>query len=258
MLASTTAALGHEFWISPHGYQVADDENLVADIRVGQNFGGSKFAFIPNNFVRFELVNGDTTVPVTGRIGDRPALNMAAPSPGLWIVVHETTDSALTYREWEKFVSFVEHKDLGNTLKLHKERGLPETSFIESYRRFAKSLIAVGDGQGADREIGLLTEIVAEANPYAINNPSEIPVRVMLDSRPRQDALVEVFEKDKDGEVVVFTVRTDNEGRAIIPVKAGHEYLVDSVTMVAIEATDSALEPVWKSLWASLTFAIPE
>ena len=71
-------ALGHEFWISPEAYQIDPGQSIRADLRVGQNFNGSAYSFIPRNFDRFDLVAGDDVVTVDGRLGDRPALNMAA------------------------------------------------------------------------------------------------------------------------------------------------------------------------------------
>jgi len=258
LLVSALPAIGHEFWISPQTYQVKTDENIVADLRVGQAFKGSALAYLPPNIERFELVSGEKTVPVGGRIGDRPALDMTAPGDGLWVVVHETSDSLLTWDTWEKFVGFVEHKKLDNTLELHAERGLSQEGVKERYRRFAKALVAVGDGKGLDREVGLRTEIVAGANPYTANLTNGLPVLVLFEGAPRPDAQIEVFDRDPTEEVTTFTMMTDGEGRAVIPVKAGHEYLLDAVKMLPLYPQDPDSEPVWESLWAALTFRVPE
>lgn len=250
-------AFGHEFWISPLKYQVEAGENIVADIRVGQNFAGSAFSFIPDRFVRFDMIHGDRNMPVPGRIGDRPALNVKPPEDGLWVLVHETTDSILTYHEWEKFVSFVAHKDLADVLEIHAERGLSETGFRESYRRFAKALVGVGAGAGADRELGLLTEIIVGKNPYTDDLTAGMPVQVLFEGAPRTGVQVEIFEKSPHGQVEIMTARTDGEGRAVFPVKPGHEYLVDAVKMLRQDPDDPAKEPVWRSLWAASTFAVP-
>ena len=247
-MINTGPVVGHEFWISPERYQVSDGENIVAHLRVGQDFRGASLAYIPTNIARFEMVNGDESLDVTARIGDRPAMNIVAPSEGLWIVVHETTEFNLVYDDWEKFGAFVKHKDLSGTLALHAERGLPQIGFSEDYRRFAKSLIGVGKGLGQDRSIGLLTEIVALANPYIDDTSSGVPVLVLLEGAPRADAQVEIFEKSSSGEVTSFTTRTNDVGQALIAVRPGHEYLIDSVTMRPIEAGDATVTPVWRSL----------
>jgi len=256
IMLTVAPATAHEFWISPEDYTVNSPEQLVANIRVGQNFKGSAYSYIPANIVRFDLVVDGKTIPVEGRVGDRPALQADAPAEGLVTVVHQTSDSFLTYTEAEKFVNFVEHKDFDGVLEAHKARGLPETGFRERYSRYAKSLIAVGAGEGADSNVGLLTEIVALANPYTDEVSGGFPVQVFYDNTPRANTQVEIFDRPPEGEVVVTTVQTDGDGKAMIPVMPGHEYLIDAVVMRPLDAVADS-DPVWESLWASLTFMVP-
>jgi len=153
----TGPVVSHEFWISPKTYVIENGAEMQADIRVGENFRGSAYSYNPKRFERFDLVMGDTSASVEGRLGDTPALSASATQDGLAIIVHETTDSVLTYKEWAKFEKFAKHKDFLPVLDDHIARDLPQDRFSERYRRFAKSLIAVGNGAGADREIGLRT-----------------------------------------------------------------------------------------------------
>ncbi|MDJ0824805.1 MAG: DUF4198 domain-containing protein [Rhodobacter sp.] len=246
----------HEFWISPQTYTVAPEAQILADIRVGQTFKGSAYSFIPQQFKRFDLVQGDRVIPVTGRIGDRPALAMDAPGDGLVTVVHQTSDFFLTYREAEKFLNFITEKDFAWVLADHEARGLPDAGFRERYSRYAKSLIAVGSGAGADQEVGLLTEIIALANPFTDDLSDGLPVQVLYQGAARADVQVEVFARVPDGAVTVMQTRTDSEGYAMIPVEAGSEYLVDAVVMRPLDPVAES-DPVWESLWASLTFQVP-
>ena len=251
-------ASAHEFWISPETYQVPPGGTLKAEFRVGQEFAGAGYVFVPGRSERFEVVTADGTTEVTPRVGDRPALNIPAPAEGLNVVVHETGDLTLTYKEYEVFQRFLEHKDWTSLEALHDERGLPESGFRESYRRYAKSLMAVGEGAGADRAMGLEIEIVAVTNPYVADLSSGMVVDVIYQGAARADAQVEIFEKSPGGDVVVTKLRTDGTGRAVFPVAAGHEYLVDSVVVRAEDNEDPEAGPVWRSLWASLTFRVPE
>ncbi len=255
-MLTVAPATAHEFWISPEDYTVTTPEQLLADIRVGQNFKGSAYSYIPANVERFDLVMNGKAMMVEARVGDRPALQAEAPAEGLVTVVHQTSDSFLTYTEAEKFVSFVEHKDFDGVLAEHKARGLPETGFRERYSRYAKSLIAVGDGKGADSNVGLLTEIVALGNPYVDDMAGGLPVQVFYENAPRVNTQVEIYDRPPEGEVTVTTVRTDGDGKAMIPVQPGHEYLVDAVVMRALDPVAES-DPVWESLWASLTFMVP-
>ncbi len=247
----------HEFWISPEDYTVDPGEKIKAELRVGQDFKGPGYAYIPENFKRFELWAGDEQVAVEGLIGDRPALATAAPQDGLVTVVHQTRDYLLTYKDWETFGLFVTHKDVAWALDRHIERGFTKDVVKERYSRYAKSLVAVGDGAGADQEVGLLTEIVALANPYTDDLPDGLPVRVLLDGEPRADVQVEVYARAPDDTLTITKYRTDAEGVAIVEVSPGTEYLVDSVVLQEIEP-EAGSDPVWESLWASLTFRMPD
>lgn len=252
-----TALPAHEFWIEPLAYQIQPDSEIVADLKVGENFGGSSYPYRPSQITRFDLIVDDQVTEVTARIGDNPALNMALPAEGLVVAVHETTDNRLTYTQFAKFEKFVAHKAFPDVIAQHKARGISEEKFVETYRRYAKSLIGVGHSRGFDRATGLKTEIVALANPYT-DTLSEMPVQVLLDGAPRVDAQVELFERDPAGAVAITLHRTGSDGKVAFPVKPGHAYLVDAVWAEALANDDAAEGPVWKTHWAALSFAVAE
>ncbi len=257
LAAAAGSATAHEFWISPERYQIEAGDRMVASLRVGDKFRGPTVTYIPETFTRFEIMMGGQTTAVTGRLGDDPALDMAVPGTGLAVIVHETSGHNIRYMEWEKFEAFVRRKDFAPVLEQHKARGLRDSDFMEHYRRFAKSLVAVGDGRGMDQVVGMETEFVAEANPYTDAMDDGLPMRLFYQSKPRGDAQVEVFEKAPDGSVEISLLRTDGQGRVKVPVKPGHEYLLDAVVMRPLEAEDTVRKPVWLSLWAQFTFAVP-
>ncbi len=255
-LLAAAPAFAHEFWISPVTYEVAPGSALQADLRVGQGFEGSAYPYVPTNFTRFDIVRGDDVLPVEGRAGDRPALNMTAPGEGLTVVVHVTRDYSLTYPKWETFVAFTEHKDIVWAQERHLARGLTKERVRERYTRYAKSLIGVGDADGADREMGLLTEIVAETNPYTDDLSEGFTVQILHEGEPRADVQVELFDKAPGESTGVSTYhRTDAEGRVTLPVEAGHEYLVDSVVFNELDP-EAEEGHAWELLWASLTFKV--
>jgi uncharacterized GH25 family protein len=252
------SAKAHEFWIDPVAAQVQPGDQIVADLRVGQAFKGSSYSYIPENFRRFDVAFAGGIGPVEGTVGDRPAVNIAAPGAGLVVLIHETSDYKIVWDTFEDFESFVEHKDAAWTLEAHRERGLPDAPIGEVYSRYAKALVAVGDGAGEDIETGMETEIVALENPYTGEMSDGIDVLVLYQGAPRAEEQIEVFEKAGDDSVTVFTLKTDAEGRATVPVKPGYRYMLDSVVLRE-PAPDLAAgrDVVWESLWANLTFAVP-
>ena len=247
----------HEFWIDPIDFRVAPGAPVAADFRVGQEYEGSASSFIVQRTRRHDMAFGGEVGPVPTRMGDRPAFAVTAPDEeGLMVIIHATQDSFITWADFADFESFVRHKDAEWTLARHDERGLERDGTSEIYSRYAKSLVAVGDGRGADTEFGLLTEIVALENPYTGEMSDGIDVQVLYEGVPRAETQVEIFEKAEDGTVTVSTVRTDGEGRATVPVVPGRRYQLDAVVLREIdpEANKGAS---WESLWANLTFLVP-
>ncbi len=258
-LLSTPVAIAHEFWIEPVKFQVEKGDAILADLRNGQFFAGNSQPFFENRNTRLNVTMGAQTTPILGRMGDRPAIQLeASDQDGLMILTHEAAPAILTYREWAKFVKFVEHKDFENALTQHAKRNLPQEGFKETYTRHSKSLIAVGNGTGNDRELGLATEFILHENPYSTDFDGTLDISLLYNGAPRRNAQIEVYARDQNDEVVVALARTDNQGRAMISVQAGMDYLLDAVVLRAVDhEPNEETGPVWESLWATVTFAVP-
>lgn len=112
------------------------------------------------------LVDDVGSLAVEGENGDMPAVEVAARSEGLAILVYESRYRALTYDSFDVFRGFLVDKDETWVLGEHATRNLPTNGVREAYRRFSKALVAVGAGRGTDRVTGMEMELVAEANPY--------------------------------------------------------------------------------------------
>ena len=254
LLQTAAPVLAHEFWIEPKEYQVESGAPVIADLRNGERFKGSVQAYFDKRTARFDLITAQGNTPYTGRMGDIPALQSVAGENGLLIVVHQTEPSTLTYPKWEKFLKFAAHKDFKDIESRHIARGVPKTGFKESYSRFAKSLVAVGSGTGEDVATGMETEFVALTNPYTTSPQDGVAVQLLYHGAPRPDAQIEVFERKPDGSVLITLQRSDAEGKAIIPVVAGHDYLLDAVVL---RPMPEGAAQVWETLWAALSFSVP-
>ena len=257
-LIFTNPVYAHEFWISPVKYEIGIHEPIEAHNRVGQNFVGGSYFFLEKNINRHEVMQAGTITKVTGRNGDRPAFQLEGLPNGLAILVHETTNSTLTYRDFEKFKGFVKHKAFKGLPEAHISRGLPKIDFVESYSRFAKSLLAIGDGVGQDIFVGHRIEIISLTNPYTDDVSNGMRVQVLMEGLPRANVQVEIFERpfNSDGVTQISLHTTDINGIAIFPVTVGHEYMLDNVALIPIEPKTEG-DPVWQSIWANLTFYIP-
>lgn len=256
LLAAPLAA--HELWIEPLEYQVAAGGQLQAQIVNGQTFDGTSLPYLPQRFRHFIVYNGDRGVQVPGRAGDLPAMRMSAQGDGLNVVAYESTVSTIAYESWEKFQTFVDHKDFGDVRARHDARGLPESDFTEAYTRYSKSLIGVGGSAGSDTRVGLVTEIVALTNPYTDDLSNGMRVQLFFGEDVRANEQIEVFAKAPDDSVDTSYVRTDGNGIATIPVQSGVSYQLDAVVLrEPSETLASTTNAVWETLWANMTFAVP-
>ncbi len=247
------AGLAHEFWIEPQEYQVQSGAPLVADLRNGQNFAGAELAYFTRRFTRFDLVHNGRTTPLEGRMGDVPALQITAPGDGLLVIVHQTVPKTLKYTKWDLFAGFAAHKDFADIGARHAARALPRDGFSETYTRYAKALVGVGTARGADAQVGMETEFVALSNPYT-DPGSAMSVQLFYRGAPRGGAQIEIFDRDPGNRVKVTYTRTDAMGKAVIPTRAGHSYLLDAVVLRPAPEGEPA---VWETLWAALTFGVP-
>ncbi|MEE9336730.1 MAG: DUF4198 domain-containing protein, partial [Methylococcaceae bacterium] len=231
--------------------------------KVGQDFKGNQYVYLDSSYQFLNITQSKKTHAVKSRLGDLPAISETVTEEGLVILSAETTPSDVTYETWDKFSSFIKSKGLDWVLAKHKERKLPEKNFVESYRRFAKSLIKVGHGKGKDRALGLGFEWVVETNPYtafdtASNIKKQITIKAQLlwKGKPHAKAHVSVFNK-VEGDIIKSELTTDENGRVEIPRARGGMFLINAVQM--IEAPKNMIKErsaVWESHWASVTYRL--
>ncbi len=250
------AAKGHEFWIDPVSHMVPAGAPVEAEIRVGEAYEGGRQPYIPRNFRRFDYALQGEIFSVDGTVGDRPAMAVEPDGEGLLVAIHATTDMHITWSTWEKFKNFLTHKDLTWGLAEHDARGLSREKVRERYSRYAKSLIAVGNGAGTDQVTGMVTEIVALENPYTGDMGDGFDIQALYQEEPLRNVQIEVFRKAPDNSVEITLERTDDEGRATIPVEPGNRYMLDTVVLRPLDVAEDG-DPSWETLWANLTFEVP-
>lgn len=257
ILASPVSA--HEYWIEPTDFTVAPDATLTAQIVNGSDYTGTNLPFLPQRFVRFDDVVGGQVTAVPGRVGDVPAVQMANPAEGLNVLVYQARNATVDYKDWDTFVRFTEHKDFTDIIDAHRARGLKEEAFKEIYSRYSKSLVAVGNGAGQDSRTGLETEIVALTNPYTYDVSNGMRFQLWYRDAPRANVRFEVYDRAPNGTVTQTFLKTDAQGMVTVPVKPGYTYMADAVVIrEPAKAMADQTGALWETLWANMTWAVPE
>ena len=133
----------------------------------------------------------------------------------------------MDYKKFQKFKDFVNEKGYPQLIDEHIQAGHPEEYFIESYRRYAKSLIAIDGVKGKDKKTGLLFEFVLNENPYDLES-NFISANLFYKKRPIADQLVTIFSRKNKGDLKIEHFETDKKGYVEFIVEEGREYLLDS------------------------------
>ena len=259
LIAYSIRANAHEFWIEPTQYQLNDDL-INAHLRVGQEFQGMVLMYNPQDFKTFKILSGSKNKKekIKGILGDVPAINITTNLDNLLIIYHETKDKYVDYKKFQKFKDFVNEKGYQHLINTHFEKGFPESNFIESYRRYAKSLITLNGNVGKDKKTGLLFEFVLDQNPYKELNSEQMSGTLYYKKKPLKKNLVTIFSKYKNTNLSIVNTITDDKGKFTFDIEQGREYLLDSVVIYPLKAVPEKNEPIWHSDWASTTFLIPE
>ena len=255
---SLSSSLAHEFWIEPLSYKVALGENIQANLKNGQDFKGTTYSYVNEIFTRFEMVNKAGTEPVKGRRGDRPALNVVTKQKGLHVPVYASTMQWVRYNKYEKFEAFIRSKKMDWVLAVHEERGFPTEKIMETYYRYAKSLIAVGTGAGQDRFLGQPIEIVALTNPFTSDLSNGVDVQVFLGGEPYAQTDVQIYHYvEGSTDAVEDRVTTDSQGRVTIPAFEGGPFLINAMHIRDPRPEGIKKGSHWESIWATLTYELP-
>lgn len=254
-LLAISPASAHEFWIEPDDFSVSMETEIKADLRVGQDFKGDAFPYIPARFSAFRSYDRLGESDVGGTTGDLPALQLAPRSEGLNIFTYVSAGERIRFRDWDKFAEYLDMEGLTAIPALHDARGLARDDIRELYTRCAKTLVAVGDASGdQDRATGMRLELVAGENPMSVKPGTKMSFTLLWEGEPLADTQVALFSNGETPDTGTRTLaRTDADGRARFTIPATGPYMAASVHMIEAPADRNA---DWQSYWASLTFGV--
>lgn len=252
-------ATAHDFWIEPASFMPMPGQTVAVRLLVGEHFSGDAVARPPAaSMHRFVLVEAGRSAgtqagfTVPGRTGADPAGEFRLAGPGAYVIGFHGKANAIELPA-EKFNAYLREEGLESVLELRARRDQLNQPGREIYVRCAKSLLLVGsaraDGPPADRILGFPLELLAERQPGLLREGDVLPVRLLHEGRPLAGALV--FALNRDDPVRRLALRSDADGRVLLPLGRAGQWLVKAVHMRPAPA-DSGAD--WESLWASLSF----
>jgi hypothetical protein len=155
-----------------------------------------------------------------------------------------------------EFNEYLEHDGLPQILEWRRSRDELGRDVRESYAKFAKAIVTVGEGGSRDlatRPAGLRIEIVPLLDPSTVGAGQRLPVQVLFEGRPLEG--VSVYALAAGAEGYVDGHRTDDDGRAVVPIPSGGLMSLHCIHMRPHADPDEA---DWESFFATTTFVAAE
>lgn len=248
-------AAAHDFWLEPSSFRPAPGETVGIGIFIGSHTEPAEpFARRADHILRFFVAGPDgARSDVGGVVGAIPAGELRPVAAGPHVLAYVSTPSRIELPA-AKFEAYLVEEGLEDIVAARKAAGASGKPGRERYGRCAKALLAVGgvSGEVFTRRLGLPLELLPEVDPFALKPGEALPVRLIGVNGPVAGRRVAAWLGAAT--TPAAAARTDTEGRAILKLPAPGRWLVAAVHMVPAQGgTDD-----WASLWASLTFELPE
>ena len=145
------------------------------------------------------------------------------------------------------FENFLKEQNLTSIIKNYDQNKIP----TEHYKRFAKTILNFDKSSFFVEKPTLAFEIIL------LNKVDKnlLKFGVFHNGKLVKNWPVEIFSKNKSGEILIEQLKTDNKGNFNLTIFKERIYLINSVLVFrARKKPELNLSCEWISYWASLTF----
>lgn len=253
----------HDFWLGVSAWRVAPGSRITMTANVGDRFPNPTSFTAPERVDRVRLIGPGGEIEITPDFR-REQKSLATdvqlpPGAGTYLVVMTIKPRYIEIKPPD-FATYLSHEGLERVVAERERRGEMSKPGRERYSRYAKVLIRAGE-QGSDhvtKPLGLPAELVPATDPTSLRAGDSLTVRLLLDGRPVEGALVGGIYASSKGKPDEWPVRarTDSRGEARISLDHAGPWLLRAVHMVRREGESGPEAVDWESYWASLTFDI--
>jgi len=254
LLASALPLSAHDHWLEPTRFRGAPGERLDLTLCVGHPSRFEPQIRDPRRIVRFESLGPKGARALPGVDGRSPAGIFRTSEAGLYWLAYES-DHAFVEIEPAKYAQYLRDEGLEEVLREREQRGESALAGRDSYARFDKALVRIGDAadEGFARVLGMPIELVPETNPFTWERGQELVVRLELDGAPRAGQQVKLMRLAAP--YTILLARTDEHGRARFTPELGGGWVASTVHQRRARP-EQKLEGDWEGLWASLSFEL--
>ncbi len=244
-------AFAHDYWLEAEPQRTAVGQTSVLRLMFGESFAkGAEKPIQPDRTRDFRLYEAGReykNLPVPRGGATQSVAKIRSDSEGTLLVTMTRSPAEIRFGR-TKFLEYAA-VETGGEFVLPPEK----TRINETYTRYLKTLVTVGDkpGKAALRTTGQEYEIVPLDNPYEPGLRS-LRCKILFQGKPVSGALVTARQR-LAGKVVSSSTRTDGKGRCAFPLTPSGTWLIRSVKIIPDVSLEGPLALV-QSHWSLLTF----
>ena len=250
----TTVARAHDLWLLPDTKPTVGNQ-LIVLARQGMDFPNSTKALSTDKFSHRIVIGPDnqrTTAQPAGKRDASGLMQIAAGKAGHYICSVRTRTRVITLKA-DKFNHYLVADGLPHIYSLRAKEGTLDQDGVEQYSKSPKVLLKHGDGGGDPCQVvGLPLEIVPLRNPFELHVGDALGVKVLFQGKLLTNAHLG-WAHSNEGNEPRGTVRTDDQGKALIPLAKSGLMTIRLTHMTRPRTKDYE----WESFWTTLTFAVP-
>jgi uncharacterized GH25 family protein len=247
-------AQAHEFWLQPDKFLYKPGEDLKINFNVGEHFIGEPWDVKLSRVDKIELHQHTTVTDLKKHIkeGTKENLSVTLKQEGTHLVVMQSTNAFLEL-EADKFNEYLKEDGLDDALHYREKNGLMDKPGKESYSRYTKLMIQVGEKKDATykKSAGLPLEIFIAKNPYNIQVGELVKFKVLFNNKPLFGAKVMVWNRH-DNRTTIQPAYTLKDGTIEARISSKGPWMISVVKMVP--SKDKSAD--WQSYWGSLVFGV--
>ncbi len=250
----------HDLWLVPSRFSIAPGARVSILMNTGDMFPVSEGVVKSERIERAALVTADGSTPLTTfrTEGKSTVADVTAPRKSGGAIVEVVLKPVATKQPRASFDEFVKHEGLDAVIAILARAPERRAEERRTYAKYAKTLLRVGTGQGAEalyrKPLDHRLEIIAEVDPYSLKPGESLPVRLLFDGKPLAGARIVTGSTDAATATQsnMPGVRTDAEGRTRLRIEksAGAHYIHALHMIPVVDRSDVE----WESFWATLTF----
>ena len=253
ILVAPRFAAAHDFWLYPTTHQLEKPGAVDVRVCLGQPGEVEDLERRPSHINKFEAYGDAKPIPITGAPKASPAGRVELTGEHIYTLLYLSNFSGVELPP-RKFENYLAEEGLLDVIVQREKLGEAERPGLDSYSRYAKALVRVGEArEGYDRRLGLQAELVAKVDPFVGGEAGFLEFELWYLDKLHEGALVELFKIEDKNIVPIAKAKTDGDGRVRFVTPGVGRWMVTATTM---RRATYPIEGDWESSWASLSFEV--